>query len=93
MTSILSDKRLCFFCGSTINLHKHHIYGGVGRRQVSEKYGCWVYLCAEHHNMSKHSVHQDRCMDLILKEKCQREWEERFGSRDDFINTFRRSYL
>ena len=93
MDSLISNERACFFCGSTLNLHKHHIYEGNGRRQVSEKYGCWVYLCARHHNMSDESVHFNRKLDLVLKEKCQEAWEARFGTRDEFIKKFRRSYL
>jgi len=35
MQSILSRFRCCYVCGTTLNLHKHHIYGGNGRRERS----------------------------------------------------------
>lgn len=93
MQSILSNERECFVCKTPLNLHKHHIYEGGGRRAISEKYGCWVYLCAKHHNMSDEGVHFNKKLDLSLKKKCQRRWESMCRSREDFIKTFWRSYL
>lgn len=91
--SIISDERKCVVCGDTRYLHKHHIYGGVGRRNLSEKYGCWCYLCARHHNMSDHGVHSDNLLDLKLKQMCQDTFERQVGSRERFREIFGRSYL
>ena len=93
MKSLISNAKQCLVCGTTYNLHKHHIYGGNGRRDKSEKYGCWVYLCFRHHNGAGVGVHFNKALDLRLKQDCQKEWENQFGSRDDFIKTFGRSYL
>ena len=90
--SILSNERRCFFCGETMNLHRHHIYGGTANRKISEKHGCWVYLCAKHHNMSNQSVHNDREMDLALKQICQKKMEKEI-TRDEFIRIFGKSFL
>ncbi len=93
MTSILSNERRCAVCGWTLNLEKHHIFFGRANRPISEQYGCWIYLCHMHHTGSLQSVHHSREMDLHWKKKAQLEWEKQFGSREDFIKTFGRSYL
>ena len=93
MRSLLSQEKECYLCRTTQNIHKHHIYGGYGRRKTSDKYGCWVYLCADHHNMSKFGVHNDKKLDAELKRICQEKWETRYGSRADFVKTFGRNYI
>lgn len=91
--SIISNERECVVCHTTRNIHRHHIYGGVGRRKNSEKYGCWCYLCDIHHNMdSKEGVHFNKERDLKLKRLCQMIFEETH-TRDEFRKAFGRSYL
>lgn len=90
--SLLGDQKICFICGTTFNLHKHHIFGGANRRK-SEKDGCWCYLCANDHNMSNRGVHLNRQADLTLKRICQVAWETEYNkSTDDFIKEYGRSY-
>ena len=91
MKSILSNDRRCFICERTEPLHKHHIYPGYGNRQRSEKHGCWVYLCPEHHNVGRFSVHLNNELDLKLRKICQRAFEKTH-SREEFIQTFGKSY-
>lgn len=91
--SILQEEKCCFVCMKTYGLHKHHIFEGRGRRQISEREGCWVYLCARHHNASNAGVHFNKPFDTKLKQICQKKWEELNGSREDFIRTFGRNYL
>lgn len=90
--SILDNERRCYKCGVRTNLHRHHIYGGANRNR-SEYFGCWVYLCAHHHNMSNEGVHFDRSFDIDLKEDCQERWEENYGSREEFRAVFGKSWL
>ena len=92
MESILSNEQCCYICERTDRLHRHHIYPGIANRRLSEKYGCWVYLCPEHHNMSPRSVHFDRDLDLWLRRVCQIQFE-RTHTRDEFREIFGRSYL
>lgn len=92
--SIISNEKKCYFCGSPNNLHRHHIFYGRGVRQLSEKFGCWVYLCAYHHNLSNFSVHSNRLADEGLKKYCQSEFETKYRvTREEFIDIFGRSYL
>ena len=91
--SILSNKRECFICKTPNNLHRHHIYYGVGMRKLSDEYGCWVFLCGHHHNLSDKGVHFDKNLDLFIKKLCQAEFEKKAGSHDEFIQIFGRNYL
>ena len=93
MKSIMSNEKACFICGSTVGLHRHHIFYGYANRKVSEKEGCWCYLCGPHHNMSNYSVHYNKELDLKLKQQCQQQWEDLNGTRENFISMFGRSYL
>lgn len=91
--SLLSDEKACWLCGNP-HVHKHHIYGGVGRRPISDREGCWVYLCGPHHNLSDAGVHFDKKLDLRLKKDCQLRWMERNRKTEEqFIKMFGRSYL
>ena len=92
--SIISNKKECLVCGYQRNLDRHHVFGGrTGNRNLSEKDGCWVYLCKVHHTMSNESVHLDNKMNLKLKMECQKRWEEIYGTREDFIKRYGKSYL
>ena len=89
--SILQRNKECYICGGDWNLHKHHIFYGTCLRKISDQKGCWVWLCAEHHNMSDNSVHFNRAMDLELKAECQRAYEETH-SHEEYMATFGRNY-
>ena len=90
--SILQSDKVCFITGRTDNLHKHHIFGAANRK-ISEKYGFWVWLIYDMHNgndpMAVHNDPNDG-YDLMLKQLCQRTYEESGG---DFIGLIGRSYL
>lgn len=92
MKSIISNKKTCFVCGCGYDIHKHHIYYGTANRRLSEKYGCWVYLCGKHHNLSNEGVHFNKNLDTKLKRFCQEKWEEK-RTREEFMRVFGRNYL
>lgn len=92
MKSIISNDRICWVCKKPVGLHKHHIYAGSANRALSEKYGCWVYLCREHH-IGNQGVHFNHDLDTLLKKQCQRAWEKRYGDTEKFRIIFGRSYL
>lgn len=69
-----------------------NVFYGTANRKKSEEFGCWVYLCAGHHNMTDFSVHFNKELDLKLKKECQKEFEK-YGSREDFRRIFGKSYL
>ena len=82
----------CFICGARNNLHIHEIYYGTANRKKSIEYGCYVSLCAYHHNMSDYGVHYNKALDLNLKQKCQRRFEEIYDNAK-FMETFNKNYL
>lgn len=92
--SIMSNERECYICGTQQNLHRHHIYPGNGRRQISEREGCWCYLCFSHHNGSSHGVHFDKELDMQLRKECERKWmEKNDATAEDFIRIFGINYI
>jgi hypothetical protein len=92
MHSIINNERECLVCGSTYNLHKHHIFYGTANRKLSEQYGCWCYLCARHHNMSNEGVHFNKPLDTKLKEYTQKRFNEVYPDLD-FMQIFGKNYL
>lgn len=92
MRSIVDNEQQCLVCGSTYNLHKHHIFFGSANRKLSEKYGCWCYLCARHHNMSNEGVHFNKPLDTKLKQYTQKKFNEVYPDLD-FMQIFGKNYL
>ena len=91
--SIMQTEKECFMTGSTVNLHKHHIYAG-GRRKISEREGFWVWLRGDYHNQSDYGVHgkDGHELDFELKRICQARYEESH-TREDFVKLIGKSYL
>ena len=91
---LTADLEHCYVTGSN-NVAIHHVFPGVGRRKLCEKYGFIVPLEPFLHNMSDISVHSNpnKGLDLQLKQECQRYFEVHYGSRSEFIMLFGKSYL
>lgn len=70
----------------------HHIYGGAGRRKISEREGFIVPLTNAEHNMSNQGVHFNKKLDLWFKCLCQSIYEKTH-TREEFIKLIGRSYL
>lgn len=95
MKSVFQDDlSICYLTGSN-NVAVHHIFPGKGRRKKCEKYGFVVALEPHYHNMSDESVHSrpNKGLDIILKREAQQYFEKHYGSRQDFISEFGKSYL
>lgn len=92
--SIIQSEKRCFMTGRTDNLDKHHIFFGTADRKLSEKYGLWVWLCHDRHiHMSPHRTpHNDREVDLELKQVGQKAFEEEYPYLD-FMSIFYKNYL
>lgn len=93
-----ANKSVCFLCGEMAGadpLDKHHVFGGTGRRKLSERYGLTVYLhhfrC---HEFGPESVHVNAEVSLELKRIAQRKAMEVHGlSVEEFIEIFGKNYL
>ena len=93
MKSIIDNNKCCFICKTPYNIHLHHIFFGANRKK-SDKDGCWVYLCARHHNMSDEGVHFNRELDLKLKRLAEKRWCEYYDkTTNDFIKRYYKNYL
>ena len=90
--SIVSNEYKCLICGKPFGLHKHHVFYGTANRKMSEKYGCWVWLCPYHHNTSMNSIHANPGMDQKLKRETQMIFEQTH-SREEFMQIFGRSWI
>ena len=91
--SILQRNKACYVCGTTINLHLHHIYFGTANRKLSDADGCIVYLCQEHHTGNS-GVHHNKQLDLTLKARCQQQYLKTYNkTTEDFIARYGRNYL
>ena len=92
MDSVFSqkDNRKCYVCGLTYQLHSHHIFPGPDRA-VSERLGLKLDLCYQHHS----DVHAfpNIGLDKELKQIGQSYYEAHYGTREDFMREFRKSYL
>ena len=92
MQSIIQKEKRCFVCGTTYNLHDHHIFYGNSNRKQSEKHGLKVWLCGHDHNMSNEGVHFNKELDTELKQLAQRKFEETH-TREEFRAIFGKSWL
>lgn len=90
--SIMQTEKRCYVCGTTYDIHEHHIFYGTANRKQSEKHGFKVYLCGRHHNLSNEGVHFDRELDLRIKQDCQRLFEKTH-SREEFMSIIGKNYI
>ena len=89
--SILQQSKECLFCGTTVELEKHHVFGAANRA-ISDKYGLTVYLCHKHHNEPPAGVHFNKTLNEALKQYGQREFEKFYG-HTAFMALFGKNYL
>ena len=91
--SIICNEKVCFRCGTTKGLHRHHIISGSAFRKKSEKYGLWVYLCVEHHTGDT-GVHSLKGMSYnYYLRKIAQERFEMTHTHEEWMKEFKRNYL
>lgn len=87
------DMEHCYFTGLP-EPHRHHIFYG-SRRKISEEYGFVIPLAPHLHEFGKCSVHEhpNSGLDLRLKRMAQEYFENHYGSREEFIEVFGKSWM
>lgn len=87
------DMERCIETG-TPHCHRHHIFGASNRNK-SEKYGFVIPIAYYLHEFQEGSIHNNpnEGLDLKWKQTAQTYYEEHYGSREDFIKEFGKSYL
>ena len=89
MDTIIQDERVCYRCGKTENLHKHHALAGSYRGNA-ERLGLKIYLCPECHRF----VHDHEDIMKEYRKMAQLKAMEFYGwSVDDFIRKVGRSFI
>ncbi len=92
LKSVLTDDmEHCMFTGAA-PVERHHVYGGSNRKN-SEKYGFIAPLRPDLHPNGVFAGQGAKVVDMELKQRCQRYFEEHHGTRKDFISIFGKSYL
>lgn len=90
------DRTCCYLCkrnGSSDPLEEHHIFGGANRK-LSERDGLKVCLCGSLcHRNGIGAVHKNKQASDRLKAEAQKAWEERYGTRGQFVKRYGRNYL
>ena len=89
--SIIKNDRECYLCGKTVNLERHHIFGGVANRKISEQLGLWVYLCHDCHTGTE-GAQYNKDTNLRLKRDAQRAFEA-IRNRQTWMNWIGKNYL
>lgn len=82
-----SDLEHCYLCGKNKN-DLHEIFGGRNRLN-SIKYNFVLPLCRECHSLNQ----SNPFFNDYWHRQSQLYWEENIGSREEFIEVFRRNYL
>lgn len=83
---------VCYACGTPLNLHIHEVFSGNADRKKSIEWGCYVALCARHHNMSDEGVHFNKQFNYQLKADTQLEFERLYGHKK-FMDVFHQDYI
>ncbi len=82
------------FTGSPY-VERHHVFSnmGGGMRKLSEKYGFIAPLSPDLHPNGVHVGQSGQLVDFKLKQRCQEYYEKNYGTREQFIKEFGKSYL
>lgn len=88
------DMDHCMFTGSPV-IERHHIFYrmGGGMKERCEEYGFIAPLRPDLHPNGVHAGPHAKAVDQKLKEMSQSYFEEHYGTRNEFVKIFGRSYL
>lgn len=86
-----TEDGFCYVHGGYCETVRHEIIGGAGR-QLSKKYGLWINVCPECHNIGINSIHMNPAKYQYLKIKAQILFEQEYPGKD-FKDVFGRYYL
>ena len=89
--SIMQERKVCYLCGKTVGLERHHIMSGIANRKLSEKYGLWVWLCHQCHT-GKDGAQYRSDLSRLLKMDAQYKFEKTH-SHSEWMDIFRKNYL
>ena len=85
------DMDHCYFTGAA-PVERHHIFGGSERKK-SERYGFVIPLRPDLHPNGAQAGANAHEIDVKLKQMAQTYFEANYGTRDEFMRIFWKSYL
>lgn len=85
------DMDHCIYTGKS-PVERHHIFGAFNRKR-SEKYGFVVPLSPDLHPNGVQASKDAKNIDIALKQMAQTYYENHYGTREQFIKEFSRSWL
>ena len=85
------DMDHCMFTGYT-PVERHHIFGAANKTRC-EKYGFIAPLRPDLHPNGVFAGKDAKAVDLALKTRAQAYYEKHYGTREQFIKEFGKSYL
>lgn len=88
---LTDDMDICIYTGSH-TVERHHVFGG-SRKALSERYGFIAPLAPYLHPNGTQADKQAKSIDDDLKRRCQEYYERHYGTREQFIQEFGRSYI
>lgn len=92
LTSVIADDMdVCMFTGYS-PVERHHVFGGAYRTK-SEERGFIAPLRPDLHPNGVFAGQSAKLVDMRLKKMCQEYYEEHYGTREQFIDEFGKSYL
>lgn len=90
--SIIQDEKACYVTSCTQGLDLHHCLHGPNRKKA-DKLGLTVWLRHDVHMALHDRRGAFRTLDDDLKKVAQKAYEEKIGTREDFLRDFGRNYL
>ena len=87
-------RRECYICGlqesDYVQMERHHLLEGRGRRQISDRYGLVVDLCTNCHFKAHHD---SEFMDFLHRTGQRKAMNEQGWTTAEFIAVFGKNYL
>ena len=78
---ITNELDVCFVCKRS-PVEIHHVIFGTANRDISDRFGLVIPLCAYHHRIGPRAAHRNRDTDLYFKKIAQRRFTEVFPQYD-----------
>lgn len=91
MKSIIQTDDKCFLCHMAYGTDTHHIFGGPNRK-LSEADGLKIRVCRACHTEIHEGKHSGE-LQKTLHQLGQLKWEDKYGSREDFMKRYGRSWV
>ena len=92
MKTIIQDKKVCYLCGTALNLEDHHCLNGIGDKDKCEEDGLKVWLCPNCHRIAPYSAHNNIKTRIRLKRVAQAKYLETH-TQAEWDRRYHKNYL